>query len=251
MKLRFFGTGLGGCRVKKRLSKDCRRDASLLLDDGILVDLTADTVSFAEEFGVADLLSGVKTVVLARPHALSADAVLALSKKSGFTLYSPASLAGRLPAGTHGFAAVEFSPFWSQELPGYRVLALPFAREGDLADTYGLLFLGEKNLFLLPEGGDLAAQGFKCLAGLHLDAVVAGADLGLSSPPDKTFFHGTLDSRIRLREILLSAGIADAKTRFVLTGFPTGKGAATHEELADAAQAAGFVAAYDGYFCVL
>ena len=75
MKLRFTGTLYGDCKVKKKSSRDFRRCASLLIDDRLLMDATADLTDFIDFYGFPDLRQEICAVLIsaADPKFLSAD----------------------------------------------------------------------------------------------------------------------------------------------------------------------------------
>ena len=132
MKLRFTGTLYGDCKVKKKSSRDFRRCASLLIDDRLLMDATADLTDFIDFYGFPDLRQEICAVLISAvdPKLLSADTLLYLSRGRELSVYGPPEAAALLPP-TEGLRFFPIRPFSMTDILDYKVFALPTDTPGE------------------------------------------------------------------------------------------------------------------------
>ncbi|HBJ18988.1 MAG TPA: hypothetical protein DDY70_04530, partial [Clostridiales bacterium] len=126
MKLRFPGTLFGTCAVKKKLSRDFRRQASLLIDDRLLIDATADFSDFTDFYGFPDLWGEIGAVLIsaADPKCLSQETLTRLARGKELFVYAPPEAAPMFPM-AENLHFVPLRPFSMTDILDYKVFALP------------------------------------------------------------------------------------------------------------------------------
>lgn len=245
MKLRFTGTLYGDCKVKKKSSRDFRRCASLLIDDRLLMDATADLTDFIDFYGFPDLRQEICAVLIsaADPKFLSADTLLYLSRGRELSVYGPPEVAALLPP-AEGLRFFPIRPFSMTDVLDYKVFALPTDTPGE----YNYAVCRDRAILCLPHGGILPASVLRALCGVHFDLLVANCPL-LDAPPTEDIYRcGSLTVWRLMRAVLLSSEILSERSRFLLTSLPTDKKRPIHDEMTVLAAEEKMTVASDGYF---
>ena len=253
INLRFLGTGgLGKARLKNKLSKDYRRFATLLVDENLIINPTEDTFEFEESFMLSGMLRGVRDVFIT-DSGLEHFSVLALERLASYgkiRVFAGEGLRDEISA----ISNVEFtalSPFSLVECDRKRVMALPsnFKTDNLLEESFNFLIdCGEKNIFYGLDGAWINASAWKVLREIKLDAVILDCAAGLDGYSEACVNHNNLKMASDIRDIMLSAGVCEENTKFILSHIPTDKKRSIHEEMCMAVEETPFRIAYDGYF---
>ena len=251
MKIRFFGTGYGECKTKKKTSKDYRKSGGVLIDDKILIDAPLDIFEVADELGLSDLFSKVKDVLISHSHHahFSAEAIAKLSEKKKLNVYATRPIISAI-APSQNLSLYEISEFTKFQLEEYEIITLPTNHRTENPEEKCLNFIlsGEKALFYALDGGFINTDAFSVLKTLKLDCVIADTALEIEGATEKNLYHNDLHTVARIKTIFLSSKIAHEGTKFILSHIPSPRRRTIHEELSPFAKEYGLTLAYDGYF---
>ncbi len=251
MKIRFFGTGYGECKIKKKISKDYRKSGGVLIDDRILIDAPLDIFEVAEELGITDLLAKVSAVFISHSHPahFSAEAIARLSEKRNISVYATRTVLSAITP-SERLSLFEITEFTKFQLGDYQIISLPTNHKTEIFEEICLNFIisGDKTLFYALDGGFLNAGAFSVLKTLKLDAVIADTALEIESPTEKNLYHNDIHTVARIKDIFLSSKIAHEGTKFILSHIPSPRKRTVHEELTPIARDYGLTLSYDGYF---
>ena len=250
MKLRFLGTGDGECKIKRQTSKDFRRRPSLLIDEKLLIDPTADIFDFAEFFSFDDLYDTVDAVLITHSHPSHFDpeAIRSLAKGRALHVYATEAVLARL-AEVEGILLHPIKPLVMYDVGEYRVIALPAPHDaGEEETALHFIVCRDKTLLYALDGGGLHYDAWWLLKRLRVDVAVFDCALADAEPSCAIMEHGTLSSVSLCREILSSAGVLSERSRVVLSHIPSDKTKSVHEELSEGASELGMTVAYDGFF---
>ena len=253
INLRFLGTGgLGKARLKNKLSKDYRRFATLLVDEDLIINPTEDTFEFEDSFMLFGMLKGVKDVFIT-DSGLEHFSILALERLAGYgkiRVYASEKLRDEISTLDNvDFTAV--SPFSLVECEGKRVMVLPANYKSDdpFEDSFNFLIdCGEKNIFYGLDGAWLNPSAWKVLREMKLDAVILDCAAGLEEYSENCINHNNLRMATEIRNVMLTSGVAEENTKFILSHIPTDKKRSIHEDMCLAVEETPFRIAYDGYF---
>ncbi len=253
INLRFPGTGgLGTARSRRRLSKDYRRFPALLINEKILIDPSEDIFEFEESFMLSGIFKDVRDILItnsALDH-LSICCIERIAAKSPIRVYATEHLRDEISS----IPNVEFitiSPFGLIKVEGCSILPLPANMRTEILGEIALNFLVEyegKTFFYGLDGAWLHPDAFHVLKEVKLDAVILECALGTQPYSKECVGHNNLAMAMAVKDILISAGIASANTKFILSHLPTGKSGSVHDELCDAVKDTPFKIAYDGYY---
>lgn len=250
MRLRFLGTGTGGCKIKKTTSKEYRRQSCLLVDEVMLIDPTEDIFEFEDTFSLDGLLSTVRYVVLTHlDEGASTEAAIArLSKTRDLTLYATEGVHARLSPLSVRREVI--APETLYEIDGYRLIPLVAASASTVHGdpTLSLAICSDRALFWGVPGGIFRYECFAFLKELHLDVLVLDGGLADAPVSGMLYEHLNLDTARFLREVLLSTGTLTERSRVLLAGLPTDKKRKLHEELLASLENSPITLPYDGYF---
>ena len=252
MKIRMLGTGYGECKTKKSASKDFRGSGGVIIDDVLLVDAPLDIFDCAEALGFSDVLSKVTAVLVTHSHSahFSPTAIKKLAKKKKITVYASRVVIAMLPE-SENVTGVVIDDFSHVALARHDVAVLPASHATEIPGERCFNFLitsGERTLFYALDGGGINHRAWQVMKNLSVDAVIADAALGDEPLTERNISHNDVQSVARMRDLMLSAEVAHAKTKFILSHIPMSKKLSVHEELAPLARQYGMTLAYDGYF---
>ena len=251
MNIRFLGTGFGPLKTKKRNTKDFRRPASLLVDDAILIDITDQTIPFAEDYGLSGLYRGVHTVLITSELAerFSPDALLALASiTKKINVYADISVLAKLP---YHPAVIPHAvkPNEIFDIEGAKVIALPTVYKGEgCSASLGYAICTQRSLLYLPDGGFLHPDAWELLKKLHFDHAVLGCPSGDAPFGAPTVTASNFHMAKILRKIFVDAGMLSETARCFLSAIPTDKKRSIHEALLVLAKDENFTVAYDGLY---
>ena len=65
---------------------------------------------------------------------------------------------------------------------------------------------------------------------------------------ERNLYHNDINTLARIKRIYEQNGVANEKTKFILSHVPTDKKRDIHDELTPIAAKLGMIVAYDGYF---
>ena len=251
MNIRFLGTCFGSLKTKKKNVKDYRRPASLLVDDSILIDITEQTLPFADDFGLSDLYRGVHTVLIttADSERFCADALYALASiAKKLDVYASADALEKITPHP-SITPHEVKPNEIFDAQGAKIIALPTVYSSDAgAKAIGYALCTNRSLLYLPDGGFLHPDAWMLLKKLHFDHAILGcptADLPIGA---QTVTASNFELAKILRAVFVDAGMLSCNARCFLTAIPTDKKRSVHEALLQLAKDEGFTVAYDGLY---
>lgn len=245
MKLRFTGTLFGECHVKKKNFRDFRREASMLIDDRLLLDATADFADFTDFYGFPDLWQeiGAVLVTAADPKLLSHDTLTRLAKGRILQVYAPPEAAAFFPS-EDNLRLIPLRPFSMTDILDYKVVALPTNAPGE----YNYAICRDRAILCLAHGGILPASVLHAIRDVKFDLLVANCPLLDTPPTEEIYRHGSLTVWRLMRDVLLSSGNLGERSRFLLTSLPTDKRRSVHDELSALVADERMTVASDGYF---
>ncbi|MBR5139905.1 MAG: MBL fold metallo-hydrolase [Clostridia bacterium] len=251
MKIRFLGTGYGECKIKKKTSKDYRKNGGLIIDDKILIDAPLDIFDVADELGLSDLLSEVTDIIISHSHHghFSAESIARLSEKKKITVYATRQVLSLITP-SKNLTLYEIGEFTKFTLLNYEIITLPTNHKTEIYDEkcLNLLVCGDKSLFYALDGGFINNDAFSVLKNFKIDVFIMECALDNSPATEKNLYHNDIHTNARIKEIFLSSKICNDGTKFLLTHIPTSKKRAIYDELAPIAREYGLSLAYDGYF---
>lgn len=251
MNIRFLGTCFGPLKTKKRNTKDYRRPASLLVDDSILIDITDQTLSFADDFGLSGLCPGVHTVLIttAAAERFSLDALYALAAiTKKLDVYADADTLSKI-APHPSISLHEAKPNEIFDVQGAKVIALPTVYSSENGErAIGYAICTTRSLLYLPDGGFLHPDAWTLLKKLHFDHAILGCPTGDCPIGAASVTASNFEMAKILRAIFVDAGMLSANARCFLTAIPTDKKRSIHEALLALAKDEGFTVAYDGLY---
>ncbi len=245
MKLRFTGTLYGDCTVKKKTSRDFRRRASLLIDDRLLIDATAELADFIDFYGFPELWQDIRAVLIssADPRLLSAETLSRLARGREITVYAPPEAEEFFPR-EENLHFVPLRPFSMTDVIDYKVFALPT----DTVGEYNYAICRDRAILCLPQGGILPASVLRALNGVVFDLLIANCPLLDAPPTEEIYRHGSLTVWRLMRNVLTASGNLGERSRFLLTALPTDKKRSIHDEISALAAEEKMTVASDGYF---
>lgn len=250
MRLRFLGTGTGGCKIKKTTSKEFRRPSCLLIDEVMLIDPSMEIFEFEDTFSLDGLFRSVRYVVLThlKEGSTAEAAIERLSEKCELTLYATEGVHARLTLSCVHREVI--SPSVLYEIDGYRLIPLVAASEpcGRGEPTLSLAICSDRALLWGVPGGIFRYESFAFLRELHLDVLVLDGGLGDAPVSGALYEHLNIETALFLRELLLSTGTLNERSRVLLCALPTDKKRKLHEELLERVQSTPLTLPYDGYF---
>lgn len=251
MKIRMLGTGFGECKVKKKSSKDFRRRGGVLIDDKILIDAPEDIFDVAEDLGFSDMFNKVSDVIISHSHTshFSVETVLKLAKIGGVRVYATGKVLELIPD-TAGIEKIKLSTSLPIQIGEYTLYSVQANHATDIKGEMCLNFVlsRDKTLLYAVDGGGINFSAWKTLTHLKIDAVIMDCALGNSEPSYALTLHNNAVAVKLLRDILISGGICEPTSKFILTHIPTDRKHSIHDELASAVRPYGMYVAYDGYF---
>ena len=253
INLRFLGTGgLGGARTRKRLSKDYRRFPTLLVNERYLIDPSEDVFEFEESFMLDDLTKNARDIFItssALDH-FSVSAVERLASRGRVRVFASQRVLCEL-SGIAGIETVELCPYGPIRIGELSVLPLPacFGTDNRAEIALNLLIESEgKTFFYGVDGAWIHHGALPFLKEAMPDVFILDCAAGMQPYSHECTCHNNLSMIASIMEMLRAAGAVKEGARFILSHLPADKRAATHDEIAEAAQAIGAKAAYDGYF---
>ena len=251
MNIRFLGTGFGPLKAKKRNTKDFRRPASLLVDDSILIDITDQTFSFAEDYGLSGLYQNVHTVLITQADAerFSAEALLTLASiTKHLDVYADISAIPKIP--THpSIVSHAVRPNEIFDIQGAKAIALPTIHKSESGcPSVGYAICTKRSLLYLPDGGFLHPDAWELLKKLHFDHAILGCPSGDAPLGAATVTESNFQMAKILRAIFVDAGMLTDSARCFLSAIPTDKKRSVHDALLALAKEENFTVAYDGLY---
>ncbi len=251
MKIRMLGTGFGECKVRKKSSKDFRRRGGVLIDEKILIDAPSDIFEVAEELGFSDMFDKVSDVIISHSHTahFCVDTLLKLAQGSGIRVYATGKVLDLIPD-TPSVEKIKLSTSTPTEVGDYTLYSIQANHSTDIKGEMCLNFVlsREKTILYAVDGGGISFSAWKTLSGLKIDAAIIECALENSEATYALTYHNNASAIITLKDILISGGICEATSKFVLTHIPTDRKRSVHDELASAVRPYGMSVAYDGYF---
>lgn len=255
MNLRFLGTGaLGSARIKNKLSRDYRRFSTLLIDERILIDPSADIFEFEENFMLTGLYRGATDVLITNSHLdhFSISAIEQLATKRKITVFCDQTLTEALRS-VPNVTAVGISPFNLFRIDDYEILPLPSNHTTDNRKeiAYNYVIQRDKTLFYGLDGAWINAESWQILKALKPSGFVLECTLANAEYSPACFYHNNLDMVKKIKSIIEGAGALSDGAKFIISHLPTSKKQSIHEELSELAAQCGIKVAYDGYFVAL
>ncbi len=251
MNIRFLGTGFGPLKTKKRNTKDFRRPASLLVDDSILIDITEQTFSFAEDYGLSGLYRNVHTVLITQAGAerFSAEALLTLASiTKRLDVYADISAIPKIPPHPAiNLHAVKPNEIF--DIQGAKAIALPTVYRTESGfPSIGYAICTQRSLLYLPDGGFLHPEAWELLKKLNFDHAILGCPSGDAPVGSATVTASNFQMAKMLRTIFVDAGMLTDTARCFLSAIPTDKKRSVHDALLELAKEENFTIAYDGLY---
>lgn len=254
IKLRFIGTGgIGGVRIKNKLSKEYRRFSTFLIDERIIIDPSEDVFEFEESFMLSGFTKSAKDVFITN-SSLDHLSITAIEKLGavcgGIRVYGSAAI-GRELGEIPNVEFIEISPLYLVKVDKYAILPLPANHKTDTEGEIALNYLIEcdgKTIFYGLDGAMIAPGAWQILKECKLDVCVLECALANDGYSGECFNHNNLEMALKIHEIMLAAGVATEQTKFILSHLPTSKKRTIHEEMCEAVENTPFKVAYDGYF---
>ena len=254
IKLRFIGTGgIGGVRIKNKLSKEYRRFSTFLIDERIIFDPSEDVFEFEESFMLSGFTKSAKDVFITNSSLdhLSITAIERLASAcGGIRVYANATVGEEL-RGISGVEFIEIAPLSLVKVDKYSILPLRANHKTDTEGECALNYLIEcdgKTIFYGLDGAMISADAWQILKECKLDVCVLECALANNGYSGDCFNHNNLDMVSKIYEIMVAAGVATEQTKFILSHIPTYKKRTVHEEMCEAVENTPFKIAYDGYF---
>ena len=253
INLKFLGTGgIDTSRPRNKLSKNYRRFATLLVDDCILIDPAEDVFEFESTFMLPSLMRGAKDIFITHSHIdrFSPLALERLAKAGGVRIYASPMLENEI----HSISGAEFvplEPFSLIRLAGHSVLPLPSNHKTD--DPHEIPFnllinKGDDNLFYGLDGAWINPAAWQVLSRVHLSCAVLDCANANDELSGKCADHNNLEMIKMIHGVMTAAGVADERTKFILSNIPASRKRSYHDELCEAVADLPFRIAYDGYF---
>ena len=252
MNLRFIGTGtLGSARIRNKLSRDYRRFSTLLIDERILIDPSADIFEFEENFMLGGLYLNATDVLITHSHLdhFSISAIEQLAAKRRITVFCDQTLTEALAA-IPNVLTVGISAFSLFRIDDYEILPLPSNHTTDnkAEVAYNFVIQREKTIFYGLDGAWINAESWQILKALKPSCFVLECALANSDYSPACFYHNNLDMVKKIKSIIEEAGALSDGAKFIISHIPTSKKLSIHEELSSLCDECGIKVAYDGYF---
>ena len=251
MRIRMLGTGYGECMLKKRASKEYRGRGGVLIDDTLLIDAPADLLDVADELGISDMLKTVTDIIISHSHEghFSPEVIDKMAKKRKIRIYASREVLVQL-SDNPNIIKYEIGVFVQFAVGAYYVATLPSNHTtANLSeDCFNFLITGDRCLFYALDGVWINGRAWNVLKLIKLDAVICDAALELQEASEKNLYHNDIGTLARIKRIYEQNGVANEKTRFILSHVPTDKKREIHDELSPIAAKLGMTVAYDGYF---
>jgi len=250
-----------GCEVcqtaRQRGGKNLRTRSSIFIDHTLKIDLPPDTLHHVLTCGLD--LSRLRHLLITHTHedhlVLHELGYLMPGfayRDSPLTAYGSedfARLMGAMSDEMRRWLNVQvLSPFTPYQIERYTVIpVLAYHRAEEQCYNY-IVSDGAKTLLYMCDTGWYREATWHYLAGARLDAVIAECTKAFVDAPYDT--HLGLSDVLRLKERLLSMGVAHAGTRWAVTHF-SHNGRPLHEELESFCHPHGIEVAYDGWKMVM
>ena len=239
-------------RPKNKLSKDYRRFPTLLIDDNILIDPAEDIFEFESTFMLQGLTRDAKDIFITHSHidSFSPLAIERLCRGGRVRIYASETILAELEM-VENAELIVLRPFSLVHAGKYAILPLPANHRTDDPTETPFNFLIEcegKTVFYGLDGAWLNPLAWQVLEEVKLDAAVLDCALANEQYSGKCAEHNNLEMAVTIRDIFISAGVANEHTKFFLSHIPSSKKRSYHEELTEAVADLPFKIAYDGYF---
>ena len=252
MNIRFLGTGYGTLKSKKRNTKDFRRAAALLVDNGILIDPTSEVFSFAEDYSLNGLFRDVHTVLITTPdeERFSAETILSLLQSGKkISICAEAYVRPFIPEHP-SLTFIEMHPNEIFDVQGAKVIPIQTVyRTANGNTAIGYALCTDRSLLYLPDGGFLHPDAWDLLSKLHFDHAILGCPSADAPTGAMTVRASNFEMAKMLRSIFLDAKTLSSGARCFLTSIPFDKKRSIHESLrALCDEEGGFTLAYDGLY---
>jgi hypothetical protein len=254
IKLRFIGTGgIGGVRIKNKLSKEYRRFSTFLIDERIIFDPSEDVFEFEESFMLSGFTKSAKDVFITNSSLdhLSITAIERLASACGGIRVYANTTVGEELRGISGVEFTEIAPLSLVKVDKYSILPLRANHKTDTEGECALNFFsssGRHTRFYGLDGAMISADAWQILKECKLDVCVLECALANNGYSGDCFNHNNLDMACKVKELLTAATVATDSTKFILSHIKSSKKRSIHEELSEEAEAFGFRVAYDGYY---
>ncbi len=251
MNLRFLGTGFGPLKTKRKNTKDYRRPASLLIDDCILIDPTAEVFGFADDFALSGLYRKVHSVLLTSVGAerFSAETLLNLiSAGQAIDVYGLEEARPYIPSNP----LINFHPVLPNrifDIKNAKVISLPtlYTDENGIG-AMGYAICTDRSLLYMLDGGFLHPEAWELIQKLHFDHAIIGCPCADAPSGADTVRKSNFELARMLRAIFMDAKTLSPSARCFLSSIPTDKKRSIHDALLSLANDAGFTVAYDGLY---
>lgn len=251
MKIRMLGTGYGDCKIRNKLSKDCRKSGGVVIDDRILIDAPADVIDAADELGFSDIFRLISVILISHSHPghFSAEAISKIAKKRKIKILASREVLMMIPH-AENIEMIEISSYMQFTVGEYNVAILPSNHRTDVfeEECFNFLFTGPKNLLYSLDGGWINERAWKIYKHVPLDVIIADVALDISDPCEENLHHNDIYTLTRMKAVFEATGVVHEKTRFILSHIPTDKKRSVYDDLAPIAAERGMIIAYDGYF---
>lgn len=271
MKLRILGSGGGEgfpapfcscahCEAARALGgKSLRTLSQSIVNDDLLIDFPADTNAHCLRFGLN--LGRLQHILITHPHRDHFQPDL-LSMRGGIfahhlkypdlDLYGPPKLEElcRETEMEESIRAhiriIPLSGGQTRQIGDYEVTALPARHAPELGSLNYIIEQGGKRLLYLIDSGYPTEETLDFLqaAGKPFDLVVMDGTMGIS-PPKSYLYHMGYQENILLKEELLRRGLADPKTRFIVTHITHNK-SEHHQKVEEIFKGTDIAVAFDG-----
>lgn len=249
MNIRFLGTGFGPLKAKKN-TKDYRRPASLLVDESILLDITSQTIAFAEDYSLTSILRKVRSVLVTSvsEDRFSAESLIELSKMNKtLTVYGDPSFRAFIPDDP-AIRFREVKPGEIFDMENAKGIALPTLYATEKAPAIGYAVCTDRSLLYLTDGGFLHPDAWDLLKKLQFDLAVLGCPQGDARVGAATVTSANLEMAKMLRSVFTDAGTLTKNARCFLSSIPMEKKRSVHDSLVALIEDKSFSVAYDGLY---
>ena len=241
---------LGGKNIKTR--------SQAIVDNRLLIDLPSDTYMHVLLNGIS--LSKIKACLITHSHEDHLYATELAFRKTGFShledsspmiFYSDMKAYEIITDTIQKYqidkevSAVKIDLHKEYEIEGYKVFAIRASHSKETDPVVYTISDGEKGLMYAHDTSDFSEEEWEHLIKYNMKLDLVSLDCTEGDRPIDYVGHMNIERCNKMRERLLSIGLADNNTKFVLNHF-SHNGFVLHDEFEKIAKTNGFLVSYDG-----
>lgn len=272
MKIQYLGTAAAegipaifcdceACRKSRELGgRNFRTRSQAIIDDTILIDFPADTYMHFLQHNVP--MTKIKTCLITHSHQdhlypedflMRVNGFAHIENKQPLTVYSDESgyemtvkIKKEHSVDDNTLLAVKLEAGKRFEAEDYSILPIRAAHDPRSTPVLFVIEKGGKSIFYANDSSEYPEESMNALRTLEKPLDVVSLDCTNACNKERYIGHLGLEQCCEVRDMLVSEGIADKDTKFVVNHFSHNGANVVYDEFVGIAEKHGFITSYDG-----